>query len=221
MINNVIFDLDGTLLDTKAGIFESIAYAAETLGYPPLPPAQMNTFLGPPLPQSFVKNYGCSEEEAQRAAGVFRSYYQAGAMLHAKPYRGIFSLCRRLKANGIRMAVATYKREDYALMLLKHFGFDRYCCPMHGADPENRLKKEDIVRMCQTEMQADAENCVLVGDTRHDALGAMQAGTPFLAVTYGFGFRSEADAADYPHIGTAAKPAEIADILLGLQNPVL
>lgn len=217
MIKNVIFDLDGTLLDTKQGIFESIAYAVQQLGYPPLPPAKMATFLGPPLPQSFVKNFGCSEAEAQRAAGVFREYYQAGAMLHAKPYRGMYALCKRLKANGIRMAVATYKREDYALTLLRHFGFDRWCDPMHGADPENRLKKEDIVRMCQDEMQADAENCVLVGDTKHDALGAVQAGTPFLAVTYGFGFRTDADAADYPHIGTAASPREIGDILLGIQ----
>ena len=217
MIKNVIFDLDGTLLDTKAGIFESIAYAVQQLGYPALSAQKMETFLGPPLPDSFVRNYGCSEEEAQRAAGVFREYYQAGAMLHAKPYRGMYALCTRLKRNGIRMAVATYKREDYALTLLRHFGFDRWCSPMHGADPENRLKKEDIIRMCQAEMGADAENCVLIGDTVHDAAGALRAGTPFLAVTYGFGFRKAADAADYPHIGIAASPREIGNILLGTE----
>ncbi|MBR5405959.1 MAG: HAD hydrolase-like protein [Oscillospiraceae bacterium] len=213
-IKYVIFDLDGTLLDTSEGILESIAAAAEKMGLPPLTKRQRMSFLGPPLPQSFVTNYGCSAEEAQRAAAVFRAHYQAGAMLKAKPYRGIFALCRRLKENGIRMAVATYKREDYALTLLRHFGFDRYCDPMHGADPENRLKKEDIVRLCQKEMGADAENSVLVGDTAHDARGAVLAGTPFLAVTYGFGFRTEADAAEFPHIGTAAKPSQIADILL-------
>lgn len=215
MIKNVIFDLDGTLLDTKEGILESISCAAEKMGFPPLSRGQLMSFLGPPLPQSFMKNYGCDEAEAARAAAAFREHYQSGAMLKAKPYRGIYALCRRLKANGIRMAVATYKREDYALQLLRHFGFDRYCDPMHGADPDNRLKKEDIMRLCMTEMGAEPEQCVLIGDTRHDALGAVQAGTPFLAVTYGFGFHTEADAAEFPHIGTASKPAEIAEILLG------
>jgi phosphoglycolate phosphatase len=216
MIQNVIFDLDGTLLDTKEGIFESIAYAAGVLGYPQLSEQQLMTCLGPPIQQSFITHYGCDAAEAQRAAEVFRDYYKSGALLKARPYRGIFSLCKRLKANGIRMAVATYKREDYALKLLRHFGFDRYCDPMHGGDTDNRLTKSDIVRLCQTEMGTDAAHSVLVGDTRHDALGAQQAGTPFLAVTYGFGFHTAADAGEFPHIGIAAKPADIADILLNL-----
>ena len=63
MIKNVIFDLDGTLLDTKAGIFESIAYAVQQLGYPALSAQKMETFLGPPLPDSFVRNFSCSEIE--------------------------------------------------------------------------------------------------------------------------------------------------------------
>ena len=86
---------------------------------------------------------------------------------------------------------------------------------MHGADNNNVLKKEDIVRMCQEEMGATGKNSVLIGDTDNDAKGAIKAGSQFIAVTYGFGFKSEADVAAYPYIGIANTPIEIKDIILG------
>ena len=130
------------------------------------------------------------------------------------PYEGIYELCEKLKNNDIRMAVATYKREDYALTLLRHFGFDRYCDPMHGADNNNKLTKQDIIKMCQKEMGADIHNSVLIGDTNNDAIGAEKANTPFIAVTYGFGLHSQEEIDRYPHIGVANSPLEIGDIIL-------
>lgn len=214
MIKNVIFDLDGTLLDTREGVIESAKYAARQMGYDELPYDTMLSFVGPPIQNSFMKHYGCDQETAQRAANIFRDYYKNTALLLAEPYEGIYDLCRLLKENGVRMSVATYKREDYALTLLRHFDFHKYCDPMHGADNNNVLKKEDIVRMCQEEMGATREDSVLIGDTDNDAKGAVKANTPFIAVTYGFGFRSEGDVAEYPHIGIANTPMEIADIIL-------
>lgn len=215
MIENVIFDLDGTLLDTREGVIESAKYAAKEMGYKELPYETMLTFVGPPIQNSFIKHYGCDEETAQKAANIFRNYYKTSALLLAEPYEGIYDLCKALKENGVKMSVATYKREDYALTLLRHFGFDKYCNPMHGADNNNVLKKEDIVRMCQEEMGATGNNSVLIGDTDNDAKGAIKAGSQFIAVTYGFGFKSEADVAAYPYIGIANTPMEIKDIILG------
>lgn len=215
MIENVIFDLDGTLLDTREGVIESAKYAAKEMGYKELPYETMLTFVGPPIQNSFMKHYGCDKETAQKAANIFRNYYKSSALLLAEPYEGIYDLCKALKDNGVKMSVATYKRKDYALTLLRHFGFDKYCCPMHGADNNNVLKKEDIVRMCQEEMGATVDNSVLVGDTDNDAKGAIKAGSKFIAVTYGFGFKNEADVAAYPYIGIANTPIEIKDIILG------
>ena len=214
MIKNVIFDLDGTLLDTREGVIESAIYAARQLGYDELPYETMLSFVGPPIQNSFMKHYGCDQETAQRAANIFRDYYKSTALLLAEPYEGIYDLCRVLKEHGMKMSVATYKREDYALTLLRHFDFHRYCDPMHGADNNNVLKKEDIVRMCQEEMGATKEDSVLIGDTDNDAKGAVKANTPFIAVTYGFGFRTEEDVAVYPHIGVASTPMEVAEIIL-------
>lgn len=212
MIKNVIFDLDGTLLDTREGILESVRYAAVQLGYPELSYSELLSFVGPPIQQSFITHYGCDTEAAQKAANLFRDYYKTVALLKATPYEGIYALCNTLKQHGIRMAVATYKREDYALTLLRHFHFDEYCDSMHGADGENKRKKNDIVKLCMDEMHAKPEQTVLVGDTVHDENGAKLAGIGFLAVTYGFGFRNAAEPREC--MGVAETPMGLAKILL-------
>lgn len=206
--NTVIFDLDGTLLDTTQGVLESAVYAAKSLEFDELPYETMLKFVGPPIQNSFKEYYGCDGAQAQKAADIFRSYYKEKALLKAVPYDGIYELCEKLRAMGLKLAVATYKREDYAITLLNHFGFDRYCVCMHGADNNNVLKKSDIVNLCVSETDSTPETSVLVGDTLHDALGAKQAGIDFIAVTYGFGFRKN-DTIPYPCVGVADKPVEI------------
>lgn len=214
-IKNVIFDLDGTLLDTTEGVLESVRYAAQKLRYPQFPDEILLKFVGPPIQQSFMTYYGADKTQAQQAADIFREYYKTKALLKAVPYDGIYKLCDLLRTEHIRMAVATYKREDYALTLLKHFGFDVYCDSMHGADNQNVLKKEDIVMLCMEEMQAEKEYTVLVGDTSGDALAAEKAGICFIAVTYGFGFKNEKDVKKYKSMGIAEKPLRIVDCITG------
>lgn len=213
MIKNVIFDLDGTLLDTSEGILLSVEHTVRELGYGELTQEQKLSFIGPPVQVSLKRLYGLSDEEAQRGAGVFREFYKEKALLKAVPYDGIYDLCSALRDRDIRMAVATYKREDYALKLLKHYDFDRYCDPMHGADNNNVLKKEDIIMMCVDEMGARKEECVLIGDTDNDAKGAMEAGIPFIAVTYGFGFKDKKDLDGFPYIGIADTPKNVTLLL--------
>lgn len=209
----MIFDLDGTLLDTREGILDGVAFTARTMGYRQLDRETMLTFVGPPIQQSLMTHYGCTPDEAQRGAEVFRTYYQKNAMFKAQPYEGIYELCDALRNRGIRMAVATYKRENYALTLLRHFHFHEYCSVMHGADGENKLTKRDIVEMCLSELGGDRQETVLVGDTVYDAAGAMEADIAFLAVSYGFGFHRAEDVEPYPSLGIARTPLEIGKLL--------
>ena len=213
MIDLVIFDLDGTLLDTSEGVLECVRYAADTMGYPPLPREELLTFIGPPLTLSFPKHYGMDEAAAWEAIRLFREHYVAGAILKAVPYAGICQLCRDLQARGTAMAVATNKVETQAVRLLTHFGFERFCSPIRGADPAGRLKKADLIRLCLEERNTAPENAVLMGDTLFDAEGAAAAGVGFLAVTYGFGFHCRQDAAPYATAGIAATPEEAAELI--------
>ena len=207
----VIFDLDGTLLDTSPGILESVAYATESFGYPPLSQEQLLSFIGPPLNDSFQRCYGCEWEEAAKLTAAYREYYPKGAMLRAEPYEGIFDVCRSLRSRDIVLAVATCKPQQFSERILQHFGFDRYLSVIHGADMEGRLTKADLIRLCVDDAEARAEQCVMVGDTEHDAKGAFEAGVPFLAVSYGFGHREEM--LKYPNIGVAGTATEILEII--------
>ena len=205
----VLFDLDGTLLDTTEGVLESAIYAAKKLGYKELPYEQMLSFVGPPIQTSFINHYGCSAERAQEAANIFRTYYKENALFKAKLYPGMIEVLEKMKEKGVKMGVATYKREDYAISILEHFGIAPFCISMHGADHFNKLTKADIVNLCINEMTSNREDVILVGDTEHDAIGAKNAMVEFLGVTYGFGFKSVADVSVYPNIGCAHSTFDI------------
>lgn len=213
MIEAVLFDLDGTLLNTTEGVLESALYAAKKLGYPELPYETMLTFVGPPIQQSFMKWYGCTAEKAQEAANVFRSYYKENALFKAELYPGIIDLLNELKLRGIKIGVATYKREDYAISILEHFGIAPFCQTMHGADNFNKLTKADIVNICIQELSSQKDGVVLIGDTEHDAKGAAEAGIPFFGVTFGFGFHSPQDIDVYPNIGYADNAKDIIKVI--------
>ncbi len=215
MTKLLIFDLDGTLLDTSEGVIESARFAAETLGKPRLPREELLDFIGPPLTASFPKHYGFDESTTWEAIRLFRLHYQEGAVFLAKPYEGIYDLCRTMQDHGISMAVATNKIEPMAQKLLAHFGFDRYCSPIRGADAEGKLKKADLIRSCLEELNVLPQDAVLMGDTVFDAEGAAGAGVGFLAVTYGFGFQTREDAETYADAGIAASPMEAAEAILG------
>lgn len=200
----VIFDLDGTLLDTTEGVLASVKHTIREMGFAPQPDAVLASFIGPPIQDSFAKLYGLEGPILQEIAGVFRTQYSTVDLLKAAPYEGIFELLCENRAGGAMNAVATYKREDYAVKLLCHYGFDRYMAVMHGGDHENKLKKRDIIELCIKESGVtDRSRIVMVGDTLHDAIGAAEIGVDFIGVTFGFGFKSEADVAPYPHVGVA------------------
>lgn len=213
MIKAILFDLDGTLLDTTEGVLESAVYAAKTLGYNELPHETMLSFVGPPIQDSFMKHYGCNQEQAQEAANIFRTYYKENALFKAKLYPELIDLLKELKNKDIKIGVATYKREDYALSILEHFGIAPFCKTMHGADNFNQLTKADIVNLCIDELGSEKSEVVLVGDTEHDALGAEKAGVLFIGVTFGFGFKSSKDVDAYPHLGCANSAKEILNYL--------
>lgn len=205
-----VFDLDGTLLDTSEGIIRSVSYVIKKRGLPTLDEDVIRTFIGPPMQRSFARVYGLDEKEANAAADDFRNRYKEDDLLLAKPYEGIFETIEKLMAEGVKCAVATYKRQDYAEKILIHFGFDRICTAMCGADFKGKLTKKDIIENAiKLTGVSDKKRAVMIGDSDNDAVGAYEMGIPFIGVTYGFGFLSESDVASFSNIGCAGKPSGI------------
>ncbi len=206
----VIFDVDGTLLDTSEGLKASVKYTIEQHGLTPLADDVLNTFIGPPIQDSFARAYGLQGEILQELATTFRNRYKDYDLLKAKPYEGIYEVFEYLVKRGIKTAIATYKRQDYAEMILRHFGFDRYTNIMYGADHENKLKKRDIIEKCLIDTGViDFSKAIMVGDSDNDAIGAMNIGTQFVGVTYGFGFKLATDVEKYPTVGVADVPIDL------------
>lgn len=216
MTKAVIFDVDGTLLDTTEGILSSVRYTIEKHQLPELDRENLLHFIGPPIQDSFAKHYGLAGDILQELATTFRDHYKDADLYKAIPYDGIYEVCEQLKTAGIPMAVATYKRQDYAEKIVRYFGFGKYTDIIFGADHENRLKKVDIIRRCLNAMGVPADkDAVMIGDSDNDATGAGKIGIGFLGVTYGFGFHSDGEIMSIPHaIGTAHTPGEIISILL-------
>lgn len=205
-----IFDLDGTLIDTSEGILAAVAYTFDIYGIPPLEGNAKRRFIGPPIQESFQQLPGVDKRTALEMAKVFRDRYKDVDLLKAKPYDGIFPLLQKCKNFGIKTAVATYKREDYALKLLNHFGFDRYMTCMFGTDMAGTMTKAGIIRRCMESCNEKPSSSMMIGDSPNDMNGAIAAGIGFLGVSYGFGYTPGQKMDESPFvIGMSDSPDEI------------
>ena len=218
----VIFDVDGTLLDTREGIIDAVKHTINKLNLAPLADNLLCKFVGPPIQNSFMLNYGFSSIEAQNATNVFREYYAKFSLFKAIPYDGIFDIMKELKQQGVKIGIATYKRNDYAVDLLKYFGFHKYYDVVCGADDKNVLKKSDIIQnnLIQLNIQNYAE-AVMIGDSENDATGAEKIGLDFIGVIYGFGFKDESDVKKYKNTGFAKDVKSLSEILGLSMEPIV
>ena len=186
--DNVIFDLDGTLLNSKSGVIKSLIDMATNLNLPQISKCDYNSFIGPPIEQSVRTYYGLDDLQTKEAAAMFRKIYVEKYLFDAVLYENVQETLSKLKDAGIELAIATYKRHDYTEKIVKHFGLDKYCSPCFGSDTDNRTTKTAIICACISKMNADTSQTVYVGDTEHDRIGAKEANIEFIGVTYGFGY---------------------------------
>lgn len=205
----VIFDLDGTLLDTSEGVFDSVRHTVKSLGKPALDEATLRTFIGPPVKLSLIRLYGLDEDAANRATEIFRTQYKEYDLLKAEPYEGIKELILALREHGFKIGVATLKREDYALTLLGHYHFTEICDSICGSDFDSKMTKADVLNKCLNSLNLSPSEAVLVGDTSSDGIGAKEAGVDFMAVTYGFGPDTEEKWQEYEPVYVAKDTHDI------------
>lgn len=213
MSKTIIFDLDGTLIDATEGIVSSVQYLIKKHNLKPISKETLLTFVGPPIQESLKKTYNVTEEEAQTLANTFRQKYKDGDVYKATVYDGIFQLLKRLKNNNYKTGIATYKREDYAISLVKHLGLDKFIDLTCGADNENKLTKKDILRKCMRELNSPPENTIFVGDSLSDGVAAKALGCGFIAIMYGFGFNTKDDTVECCPVSLVSKVSDFEAIL--------
>lgn len=211
----VLFDLDGTLLDTSSGILKSITYTLSKLQLPQPTLKDLKSFIGPPIQHTFQKYYNMTDAQTAQAAMIFRDVYSKQFLLDVALYPGILTVLSNLKKNGVLTAVATYKREDYTYKLLKETGLFSFFNVIRGSDFAGKLTKSDIVKICLQEMGvSENSKAVLVGDTCHDFNGAIACGLSFIGVTYGFGFQNKNEVLHLGACGVASSCYELIPLLL-------
>ncbi|MDR0334893.1 MAG: HAD hydrolase-like protein [Methanomassiliicoccaceae archaeon] len=189
----VIFDLDGTLIDSSEGIANAAEEAMRVLNYPKMPREELISFIGPPIGNAVIARYGYDGEELKRFNSVFRGLYKDKYLMQASIYPGATELLRDLKLS-VFVGIATNKRVDYTTTLLDRLGISRLCDDIQALDMEGKLNKKDLVEnSIRTSGISDRKRIVVIGDTRSDESAAKECGADFIGVTYGFGLRNKAD----------------------------
>lgn len=215
MRTTVLFDLDGTLLDTSPGIFATANHTMTEMGFKPLPPSQLRKFVGPPLAACFRVACGLDEPLVARACDIYRARYVQGAMFNAEIYPGILELLERLIERGLTLGVATLKLEPLARTILEHFELAGRFSVIVGTDPDGKLSKSDIIQNALAGLGVEDRGGVLmVGDTPHDLDGAAAAGVDFIGVDWGFGFSRGHRLERTGHVlGTIDDPGQLLEFI--------
>lgn len=213
MKQGIIFDLDGTLMDTSEGVIHSVKYLLKRLGYIMPDNDTLKTFIGPPIKNRLIDLYNMPEDDALQAHMLFRKYYAEGDIYMAKAYDGIAEVLKAFRISGCKLGVATNKREDHAILLLHRYGLDKYFDVIRGTDIRGNYTKSDVIEMAISGLSVEKKDVVMIGDSTNDALAAENVGVEFIAVTYGFGFKTEEQIRKYPHIGVASNCKQIYSII--------
>jgi phosphoglycolate phosphatase len=181
----VLFDLDGTLVDSTPGIWASVQVAAAALGLPSPTPDQLRQMVGPPLQDGFALVLGVPADDVPRAVAAYRAHYSAGALLDVTVYDGIPELLATLTADGATLAITTSKPEPFAVRVLDHTGLRRFFSTVHGATLDGAVRHKDQVVAAALAAHPDGERPVLIGDRAHDVLGAAAHGLPCIGAGWG------------------------------------
>jgi phosphoglycolate phosphatase len=210
----VLFDLDGTLVDSVPGIWSSIRVAAAELGLPAPTEGQLRSMVGPPLEDGFAAAFGLTGDDVARAVAAYRAHYTAGALLQGTVYDGVPELLDGLRAQGAVLAVATSKPEPFAVRILAHTGLLPRFASVHGATLDGRVRHKDQVVGAALAAHPDGRRPVLVGDRSHDVLGAAAHGLPCIGAGWGPALPGELAAAGAAAV--AASPGEVLAALAAL-----
>ncbi len=189
MFDYLFFDLDGTLTDPALGITNSFIYALKYFGIEIPSYEKLCSFIGPPLPETFKTQFGFSEEKASEGVKKYREYFAEKGLLENSVYPGIPELLSKLKENGKKLVVATSKPEEFSVKIIEHFGLSQFFENVCGSlMDESRSKKDQVIEYAiERNKIKDRSKILMIGDRKHDMIGAKKCGLSACGVLYGYG----------------------------------
>ena len=208
---HIFFDLDGTLTDPALGITNSVMHALRRMGRQVPPREELLFFIGPPLLETFESYCELDRDGAIRAVELYREHYHDKGIFENRLYTGISELLSTLNSSGYVISLATSKPEVYAKRILEHFEIDRYFAHVCGANLDGtRTDKSEVIKYAlESAGNPPLDNCLMIGDRKHDVLGAKKIGLDCLGVLYGYGSREELVGAGADYISETV--TDIAD----------
>ena len=189
----VLFDLDGTLIDSSEGIIKSILHTLNYYGMEPEDEGTLRKFIGPPLHESFSKYYGFTKEEAMNAVTVFRERYNVKGLFECSLYPGVKECLKKLREEGYLIGIASSKPEITCKRILEYHGVLDCFDEVSGASMDGKVEtKIEVLKQLFARLpEIDKSNVILIGDTIFDVKGANEAGLKTIAVSFGFGDADE------------------------------
>ncbi len=193
MYSTILFDLDGTLIDPKEGITRSVAYALHHFGIEVEHLDDLLLYIGPPLIPAFMEYHGLNQQQAKEALEKYRERYQKLGIHEQHLYPEIENMLQILKKHQKHLAVATSKPEVFARQILEEHHLSSYFDDIVGSglDGQFPTKKDVILEVMRRLSVQDKKSVVMIGDRKHDIIGAREASIDSLAVSYGYGSLEE------------------------------
>ena len=212
MYDLVLFDLDGTLVNSEEGVTKSVQYALEAYDIVENDRIMLRRFLGPPLVDSFMEFYGMSEEEANGALLKYRERYTKTGVYENELMPDAKKVLEELKNRGVKLALATSKPHVFAREVLKSFDLTDYFDIIVGAEFDGtRNDKADVIKEV-LKQAGEYKNPIMIGDRKHDVEGAKKNGLNCIGVS--FGFAPEGELEECGAIAVVADMNNLLDILL-------
>jgi phosphoglycolate phosphatase len=214
---NVLFDFDGTLIDSRAGIIHAMRYALQQIGRSVPADAEPERLIGPPTQDAFTALVGADDPAlVAEAIRLYRLQYSEHGLFEAVVYPGILSALSMIQVWGWPLYIATSKPAAYAIRMAEHFGLTRYFRGIFGSEFDGtRSKKADLLRHIVLSERLAPAHTVMIGDREHDMRGAQANSLRSIGVLWGFGTRAELLAAGADALSDT--PADLAREL-GLQS---
>ena len=184
----IIFDLDGTLLNTLSDLHRSVNFALESEGLPGRSIEEIRSFVGNGILNLVQRSVpsGTDEGKTLRVFEAFKCHYALHSMDSTAAYDGIAELLEKLKASDCRLGVVSNKADAAAKPIIAHYFPDTFDCVVGERDGVRKKPAPDSVLELMRTLGCSPEESVYIGDSEVDILTAKNAGCDFIAVSWGF-----------------------------------